>query len=287
MLTIALAKGRTTDDVMPLWTSAGLPKPDGMDESRSLVFHLPAKPAAGAPGVTYPGAVAPGVTDPSAADPGVADRGTAARVVIAPSAAYPGAVARVVASGAAARGGATAANGATLGDTDDAALRFLLAKPADVPTYVSFGVADIGIVGEDVVLESGREVYELLDLKKAECRLCVAGRPESRHQPARRVATKYPRLADQYFRSRGEAVEIIPLGGSIELAAVIGLADRIFDLVQTGGTLVANGLIVFDEVMNVSARLVANRSSYRTKRRLIDEISARLAESIQERGSWQ
>ncbi|QSO54465.1 ATP phosphoribosyltransferase [Alicyclobacillus curvatus] len=217
MLTIALAKGRTTDDVMPLWTSAGLPKPDGMDESRSLVFHLPAKPA----------------------------------------------------------------------DTDDAALRFLLAKPADVPTYVSFGVADIGIVGEDVVLESGREVYELLDLKKAECRLCVAGRPESRHQPARRVATKYPRLADQYFRSRGEAVEIIPLGGSIELAAVIGLADRIFDLVQTGGTLVANGLIVFDEVMNVSARLVANRSSYRTKRRLIDEISARLAESIQERGSWQ
>lgn len=219
MLTIALAKGRTADDVLPLWRNAGLPKPDGMDESRSLVFH-------------------------GGAASNQADGGAAFNVV------------------------------------DDSALRFLLAKPADVPTYVSFGVADIGIVGEDVVLESGREVYELLDLKKAECRLCVAGRPEYKNQPARRVATKYPRLADQYFRSRGEAVEIIPLGGSIELAAVIGLADRIFDLVQTGSTLVANGLVVFDEVIQVSARLVANRSSYRTKRHLIDEISARLAESI-------
>lgn len=222
MLTIALAKGRTADDVMPLWTHAGLPTPEGMDESRSLVFHTPTLD--------------------------LMDADTDYTV-------------------------STSAGG----------MRFLLAKPADVPTYVSFGVADVGIVGEDVVLESGREVYELLDLKKAECRLCVAGRPEYRDKPAHRVATKYPRLADQYFRSRGEAVEIIPLGGSIELAAVIGLADRIFDLVQTGGTLVANGLVVFDEVMDVSARLVANRSSYRTKRRLIDEVSARLSQSALQR----
>lgn len=215
MLTIALAKGRTTNDVMPLWTRAGLPVPEGMDESRSLVFHTPA---------------------------------------------------------------------AELGVD---ALRFLLAKPADVPTYVSFGVADIGVVGEDVVLESGREVYELLDLKQAVCRLCVAGRPQLREQPARRVATKYPRLADQYFRSRGQAVEIVPLGGSIELAAVIGLADRIFDLVQTGSTLDANGLVVFDEVMDVSARLVANRSSYRTKRTLIDEVSRRLTGVLTQSPGWR
>ena len=235
MLTIALAKGRTADDVMPLWTSALLPKPEGMDESRSLVFHASTVGLAGH---------ADGVTGKSAGDAGNADGHSG------------------------------------FGESEDEAFRFLLAKPADVPTYVSFGVADIGIVGKDVVLESGREVYELLDLKKAECRLCVAGRPEHRGKPAHRVATKYPRLADQYFRSRGEAVEIIPLGGSIELAAVIGLADRIFDLVQTGSTLKANGLVIFDEVMDVSARLVANRSSYRTKRRLIDEISARLGESI-------
>ncbi|MCL6516960.1 ATP phosphoribosyltransferase [Alicyclobacillus sp.] len=208
MLTIALAKGRTADDVVPRWRRAGLPVPVDLDDSRALVFEVDA-PAHGP-------------------------------------------------------------------------LRFLLAKPADVPTYVSFGVADIGVVGKDVLLESGREVYELLDLRAARCRLCVAGRPEERDRRPRRVATKYPRLADQYFRSLGVAVETIPLSGSIELAAVIGLADRIFDLVQTGATLAANGLVVFDEVLDVSARLIANRSSYRTKRQGIQWIADRLAETLAE-----
>jgi len=202
MLTIALAKGRTQTDVLPLWQRAELPAPDNMEDSRALVFEVPA--------------------------------------------------------------------------TQFGGFRFLLAKPGDVPTYVSFGVADIGIVGEDVVLESGREVYELLDLEAARCALCVAGRPQDRDLVPRRVATKYPRLADAYFRRRGQAVEIIELGGSIELAAVIGLADRIFDLVQTGGTLAANGLEVFDRVLPVSARLIANRASYRSHRSEIDRISKHL-----------
>jgi ATP phosphoribosyltransferase len=168
-------------------------------------------------------------------------------------------------------------------------LRFLLAKPADVATYVSFGVADVGIVGKDVLLENDRDVYELLDLGMARCILCVAGRPEDRDSRPRRVATKYPRLADEYFRSRGEAVEIIPLSGSIELAAVIHLADRIFDLVQTGATLEANGLVVFDEVLAVSARLIANRSSYRTKRARMHRITLALQSAVSEEDvpSWR
>jgi ATP phosphoribosyltransferase len=125
-------------------------------------------------------------------------------------------------------------------------------------------------------------VYELLDLGVARCMLCVAGKPEDRAMRPRRVATKYPRLADQYFHSQGTAVEIVPLSGSIELAAVIGLTDRIFDLVQTGQTLAANGLVVFDEVMAVSARLIANRSSYHTKRapiqRLVHSLQAALCD---------
>ncbi|MCL6637063.1 MAG: ATP phosphoribosyltransferase [Alicyclobacillus sp.] len=158
-------------------------------------------------------------------------------------------------------------------------MRFLLAKPADVPTYVSLGVADVGVVGKDVLLESEREVYELLDLCAARCKLCVAGRPEDRDKRPRRVATKYPHLADQYFRSRGLAVEVVALSGSIELAAVIGLADRIFDLVQTGATLKANGLVVFDEVLDVSARLIANRSSFHTKRTAVDAVVQRLEQA--------
>ena len=203
MLTIALAKGRTADDVLPYWQRAGLPVPADLDDTRALVFEL---------------------------------------------------------------------------DTEEyGKLRFLLAKPVDVPTYVTFGVADLGIVGKDVLLESDRDVYELLDLQAARCKLCVAGRPADRTQQPRRVATKYPKLTDQYFRGQGVEVEVVALSGSIELAAVIGLTDRIFDLVQTGATLDANGLAVFDEVLDVSARLIANRSSYRTKRSLVDEITGRLA----------
>lgn len=162
-------------------------------------------------------------------------------------------------------------------------IRYLLAKPVDVPTYVQFGVADIGVVGKDVLLEQERDVYELLDLGTAKCQLCVAGHPSEQGTPARKVATKYPRLADQYFRSQGTAVEIVTLSGSIELAPVIGLTDRIFDLVQTGSTLRAHNLIVFDEVIDVSARLIANKSSYRTKRKLVERVMQSLGPVLAEK----
>lgn len=162
-------------------------------------------------------------------------------------------------------------------------IRYLLAKPVDVPTYVQFGVADVGVVGKDVLLEQQRDVYELLDLGSAKCKLCVAGHPNEMALPARKVATKYPRLADQFFRSQGTAVEIVTLSGSIELAPVIGLTDRIFDLVQTGSTLRAHGLVVFDEVIDVSARLIANKSSYRTKRTAVEGILNALEPVLEQR----
>lgn len=164
------------------------------------------------------------------------------------------------------------------------ALRYLLAKPVDVPTYVQFGVADVGVVGKDILLEQEREVYELLDLGTARCQLCVAGHPSEQSLPPRKVATKYPRLTDQYFRGQGTAVEIVTLSGSIELAPVIGLTDRIFDLVQTGATLRAHGLIVFDEVIDVSARLIANKSSYRTKRPVVDKLVGALDARLRSEG---
>ncbi|MCL6625306.1 ATP phosphoribosyltransferase [Alicyclobacillus shizuokensis] len=213
MLTIALAKGRTTDGVWPLLLAAGLPLPTDLDETRALVFDV-------------------------------------------------------------------AADAATF---QVHRMRYLLAKPADVPTYVQYGVADLGIVGKDILMEEPRDVSELVDLECACCRLCVAGRPEDELRPPRRVATKYPRLTDQYFRSQGTAVEIVPLSGSIELAAVIGLTDRIFDLVQTGATLRANGLKVFDTVSDVSARLIANRSSYHLQREAIRQVAEALAAAVARR----
>ena len=144
---------------------------------------------------------------------------------------------------------------------------FFLVKPADVPAYVEAGVADLGIVGKDTLIEEGRDLYEMLDLKMGECRLSIAGYPERRDvltNPHLRVATKYVNTARRVFADR-EEIEIIPLHGSIELAPVTGLADVIFDVVQTGSTLRANGLVVLEEVFDVSARLVVNKVSLKTK----------------------
>lgn len=153
-------------------------------------------------------------------------------------------------------------------ETPDKAFRFFFVKPADVPTYVEYGIADIGIVGKDTLLEHGKDLYELLDLKFEPCRLCVAGHPEKRElltNPHLRVATKYVNTAKKLYADRGEEVEIIPLNGSVELAPVTGLSDVIFDIVQTGGTLRANGLVVLEEVFDISARLVANKVRLKTK----------------------
>ncbi|BDG37440.1 ATP phosphoribosyltransferase [Saccharococcus caldoxylosilyticus] len=160
-------------------------------------------------------------------------------------------------------------------------MRFILAKPMDVVTYVEHGVADLGIAGKDVMMEEERDVYELLDLKISKCHLAVAGLPGVRmNQIAPRVATKYPNIASSYFREQGEQVEIIRLNGSIELAPLIGLADRIVDIVSTGRTLKENGLVEFEKIADVTSRLIVNPVSYRMKDETIDRLVERLSAVI-------
>ncbi len=168
-------------------------------------------------------------------------------------------------------------------------LEILLLKPADVPAYVTYGAADLGVVGKDILLEQEPDVYEPLDLGFGFCRLVVA-EPRAlweRDDPAKwswvRVATKYPRLTEEYFSTRGIQVEIVRLDGSIELAPLVGLADRIVDLVQSGETLRANGLVEVAEITRSTARLIVNRASMKTEHaavtRLIDDMRARLTVS--------
>ena len=153
--------------------------------------------------------------------------------------------------------------------TDEARrLRFFLAKGQDVPTYVEYGAADIGVVGEDTIMEEDRKIYEVLDLGFGKCRMCVAG-PESagkllNGQQQIRVATKYPKIARDYFNeTKNQTVEIIKLNGSIELAPIVGLSEVIVDIVETGSTLKSNGLKVLEEVCPLSARVVVNPVSMR------------------------
>jgi ATP phosphoribosyltransferase len=164
-------------------------------------------------------------------------------------------------------------------------LEILLLKPADVPAYVTYGAADLGVVGKDILLEQEPDVYEPLDLGFGFCRLVVAEPRElwERDDPAKwswvRVATKYPRLTEQYFSSRGVQVEIVRLDGSIELAPLVGLADRIVDLVQSGETLRANGLVEVAEIARSTARVIVNRASMKTEyaavTHLIEDMRAR------------
>ncbi|WP_454193119.1 ATP phosphoribosyltransferase [Paenibacillus sp. Marseille-Q7038] len=162
----------------------------------------------------------------------------------------------------------------------EASLEFIMAKPVDVPTYVEYGAADIGIVGKDVLLEENRDVYELLDLGIARCRMSVIGLPNWEPGIRQRVATKYPNVASQYFREQGQQVEVIKLNGSIELAPLIGLADRIVDMVETGQTLKENGLIELDSMFDITSRLIANRVSYRMKNHQIQELCDSLQQVI-------
>ncbi|GGG09574.1 ATP phosphoribosyltransferase [Paenibacillus aceti] len=159
-------------------------------------------------------------------------------------------------------------------------MEFILAKPVDVPTYVEYGVADIGIVGKDVLLEEDRDVYELLDLGIARCRMSVIALPDWQPGIHQRVATKYPNVASRYFREQGQQVEVIKLNGSIELAPLIGLADRIVDMVETGQTLRENGLVETESLFEITSRLVANRVSYRMKNAEIQALCDTLASVI-------
>lgn len=156
-------------------------------------------------------------------------------------------------------------------------LRFFLAKASDVPTYVEYGAADIGVVGRDTILEEGRNIYEVLDLGFGKCRMCVCG-PESakdllQHHEQIRVATKYPKIARTYFdNKKHQTAEIIKLNGSIELAPIVGLSDVIVDIVETGSTLRENGLSVLEEVCPLSARMVVNPVSMKMEQQRIAKI---------------
>ncbi|MDA1476516.1 ATP phosphoribosyltransferase [Bacillus changyiensis] len=163
-------------------------------------------------------------------------------------------------------------------DTPKGNLRFILAKPLDVTTYVEHGVADVGIAGKDVILEKEPDVYEVLDLKLSKCHLAIAGLPQTvASGVVHRVATKYPNIASKYFKEQGEQVEIIKLNGSIELAPLIGLTDRIVDIVSTGQTLRENGLIETETICDITSRFIVNPVSYRLKDAIIDEMASQLS----------
>jgi ATP phosphoribosyltransferase len=164
----------------------------------------------------------------------------------------------------------------------EAGISLFLAKPMDVPTYVEYGVADLGIVGKDVLLEQARDVYELLDLNISPCRIAVAGKPDWEPTLYPRVATKYPHIAENYFKEKGQQVEVIFLNGSVELAPITGLADRIVDIVSTGKTLKENGLVELERICTVTSRLIANRASYRLKSGPIQFLCGALTKVIGE-----
>ena len=156
-------------------------------------------------------------------------------------------------------------------------LKFFLSKGPDVPTYVEYGAADIGVVGKDTILEAGRKVHEVLDLGFGQCRMCVCGPAEARscldNHELIRVATKYPAIAKDYFyNTRHQTVEIIKLNGSIELAPIVGLSEVIVDIVETGSTLRENGLTVLEEVCPLSARMIVNPVSMRLENKRIKEL---------------
>ncbi len=166
-------------------------------------------------------------------------------------------------------------------------IKFLLVKAGDVPTYVEYGAADIGIVGRDTILEEGRNLYEMLDLGFGKCRMCVCGPAEMQDRlnstSSLRVASKYPNIAKDYFiGKKNRNIEIIKLGGSVELAPITGLSEVIVDIVESGKTLEENGLTVLEEICPLSARLIVNRVSAKMEntriRRLVSEIKARVAE---------
>ena len=170
---------------------------------------------------------------------------------------------------------------------DELKLKFFLAKGPDVPTYVEYGAADIGVVGKDTIIEEGRKVHEVLDLGFGKCRMCVCGHEDAaellKHHELIRVATKYPNIAKDYFyNKKHQTVEIIKMHGSIELAPIVGLSEVIVDIVETGSTLKENGLVVLEEVCPLSARMIVNPVSMRMEneriRALINDLRSLLRE---------
>lgn len=164
-------------------------------------------------------------------------------------------------------------------------MKFILVKASDVPTYVEYGAADIGVVGKDTLLEEGRNLYEVLNLNFGKCKMCVCGLPEMKEKLDSlnniRVATKYPNIARNYYQNiKKQSIEIIKLNGSIELAPLVGLSEVIVDIVESGTTLKENGLSVLTEICDLSARLVVNRVSMKMERERIGNLISKIRENI-------
>jgi ATP phosphoribosyltransferase len=159
-------------------------------------------------------------------------------------------------------------------ENEQLGVRYFWVKPSDVAIYVERGAADIGVAGKDILLEYEPDVYELLDLKKGKCCMAVATRSDFLDDTERtlRVATKFSNIAQNYYRAKGRDIDIIHLNGSIEIAPVLGLSDVIVDIVETGSTLRENNLVVREKIVDISARLIANKANYKFKRTVIDDI---------------
>lgn len=162
-------------------------------------------------------------------------------------------------------------------------VRYFWVKPSDVAIYVEYGVADVGVVGKDILLEQNPDVYELLDLGFGKCRMAVAGKKGERISTDRtvRVATKFPNIAKKYFAATSREIDIIKLNGSIELAPILGMSDVIVDIVETGTTLKENDLEVFETIVPISARFIANKTGFRFKNEQIEKMRSQLQAEIE------
>ena len=169
-------------------------------------------------------------------------------------------------------------------ENEECGVRYFWVKPSDVAIYVERGAADIGVAGKDILLEYEPDIYELLDLDLGKCRMAVAAKAGFRDDTRRtlRVATKFSNIAQNYYRSKGRDIDIIHLNGSIEIAPILGLSDVIVDIVETGTTLKENDLQVYDTIVPISARLIANKASYKFKGAQIDEILRSIRTQMEE-----
>ncbi|MCQ2470712.1 MAG: ATP phosphoribosyltransferase [Clostridia bacterium] len=169
-------------------------------------------------------------------------------------------------------------------ENEECGVRYFWVKPSDVAIYVERGAADIGVAGKDILLEYEPDIYELLDMKFGKCRMAVAAKKDFRDDTSRtlRVATKFSNIARQYYLSKGRDIDIIHLNGSIEIAPILGLSDVIVDIVETGTTLKENDLEVFDTIVPISARFIANKSSYKFKSEAIDALVSDLEKLVED-----
>ena len=167
-------------------------------------------------------------------------------------------------------------------ENPETGVRYFWVKPSDVAIYVERGAADIGVAGKDILLEYSPDVYELHDLNLGKCRMCVAGPKDFRDDPAQtlRVATKFAHIARRYYASQSRQIDIIKLNGSIELAPILGLSDVIVDIVETGKTLLENGLAPLETIVPISARLIANKANYKFKYNEICTMAQRMEQAL-------